>query len=171
MGQDSRLHIPPVIEIKDIVVIFPIIIGATPTKYVLPKSNSSVNEEWIVEVSDPLKIQEVNVPGLVALEGRVKGKDVYFWFHWNSQSFPGWREISCSYHPARIPALTALADFLGGVLDINDCDNSFEDFVGDIEKKPYSNPLTLDGRIELNKAMMELKNKPGWPYAWTSSGL
>ena len=141
MGVDTKLYLPPEARLEDVLDVFVTMLGGEVTRRDF--SHHATKEPgsygWAAHVQPVPTFQTFDdIPTMVRSYGNVNGAIYNIHYHFEGGVFPGWKQMSTGYRDERKPLWIAMADFFGGMVDLNDCDDIDVDHIGAwSEDRPY----------------------------------
>jgi hypothetical protein len=134
MGLDTKLHLPPETRVEDVFDVLVIMLGGEATKRYFRNRDG-----WSTEVTpEPHFSVFSDIPTMTTVDGEVADSRYHVFYHFEgSYPVPGWRQVTTGFRERRRPLWMAMADFFGGMLDMNDCDDIAVDYIGRTTSNPY----------------------------------
>lgn len=134
MGVDTKLHLPPETKVEDVFDVLVAMLGGETYK-----RHFHNDDGWSAEVRpEPHFKVFSDIPTMTIVDGKVDGSFYHVFYHFEGRyPLSGWRQMTTGFRERRRPLWKAMADFFGGLLDMNDCDNIEVDYVGRLADKAY----------------------------------
>ena len=157
MGVDTKLYLPPEARIEDVFDVLVTMLGGEVEQHFFTSRKPDV---WATKVEPKTTFKTFNdVPAMVVGDGDVNGAHYHIFYHFEGGVFPGWKQMSTGYRKQREPLWIAMADFFGGMVDLDDCDDIKIDHIGAwAEDRPYRlNAEDGEAWAQFQQAKLEVK--------------
>lgn len=134
MGVDTKLHLPPESQVKDVFDVLTLLLGGE-----AHKRSFQNHDGWSIEVTPKPHFKVFSdMPYMTIVDGEVAGSFYHVFYHFEGGGpISGWKQMTTGFRERRRPVWEALADFFGGMLDMADIDSIEVDYIGHAYRLPY----------------------------------